>query len=64
MSPLKDEELKKEIFNLSKQVNFQTKDIKVMDGSKRSKHSNAFFTGFGKSKMIVFFDTLLEQLKY
>src|SRR3569623_1658217 len=41
---------------------FRTSGLFVMDGSRRSSHGNAYFTGFGKSKRIVFFDTLLAQL--
>tara|TARA_B100001564_G_C20651817_1_gene677234 strand:+ start:120 stop:1154 length:1035 start_codon:yes stop_codon:yes gene_type:complete len=48
--------------NLSKRTNFSVSNIYVMDGSKRSAHSNAYFTGFHKSKRIVFFDTLLSML--
>ena len=50
------------ISHLTKKVNFNIKDVYVMDGSKRSKHSNAYFTGFHKNKRIVFFDTLIETL--
>ena len=49
--------------NLSKRTNFSVSNIYVMDGSKRSAHSNAYFTGFHKSKRIVFFDTLLSMLQ-
>ena len=48
--------------SLSKKTNFSVSNIYVMDGSKRSAHSNAYFTGFHKSKRIVFFDTLLTML--
>lgn len=48
--------------SLSKKTNFSISNIYVMDGSKRSAHSNAYFTGFHKSKRIVFFDTLLTML--
>ena len=48
--------------NLSKKTNFSVSNIYVMDGSKRSAHSNAYFTGVHKSKRIVFFDTLLTML--
>ena len=48
--------------NLSKKTNFSVSNIYVMDGSKRSAHSNAYFTGLHKSKRIVFFDTLLTML--
>ncbi|MFM2344155.1 MAG: hypothetical protein RLZZ210_765 [Pseudomonadota bacterium] len=48
--------------NLFNNANFKLTDILVMDGSKRSSHGNAYFTGFGKSKRIVFFDTLLNNM--
>ena len=48
--------------NLSKRTNFSVSNIYVMDGSRRSAHSNAYFTGLHKSKRIVFFDTLLTML--
>ncbi len=47
---------------LTDKVSFNITDVYVMDGSRRSKHSNAYFTGFHKNKRIVFFDTLLENL--
>ncbi len=50
------------INTLFNSANFQLTDILVMDGSKRSSHGNAYFTGFGKSKRIVFFDTLLNNI--
>lgn len=45
-----------------KRVGFQSKGLFVMDGSKRSAHGNAYFTGFGAAKRVVFFDTLIEKL--
>ncbi len=63
LTPLPDGELKDEVIHLANELKFNTKEILVMDGSRRSKHSNAFFTGFGKSRRVVFFDTLVEQLK-
>jgi STE24 endopeptidase len=57
---LEDGKLKEAILNYSKSVAFPLKNIYVMDGSKRSSKSNAFFTGFGKNKRIALFDTLLE----
>ena len=60
--PLQDEQLKQQINELAERCGFAANDIKVMDGSKRSAHGNAYFTGFGKSKKIVFFDTLLDKL--
>jgi STE24 endopeptidase len=60
--PLKDDQLRDRLISLAQRVGFKAKAILVMDGSKRSSHSNAFFTGFGKSRRIVLFDTLIEQL--
>ncbi|MDH5721526.1 MAG: M48 family metallopeptidase [Spirochaetia bacterium] len=60
-SELKDEKFKKQIFDYAKSVNFSITNISVMDGSKRSSKSNAFFTGFGKNKKIALFDTLIEK---
>lgn len=59
--PLREGELREEILKLAKSVNFSLKDVVVMDGSKRSKKSNAFFTGFGNNKRIALFDTLIER---
>lgn len=61
-SPLTNETLKNKIEDLAKKVGFTIDQISVMDGSKRSGHSNAYFTGFGKAKKIVFYDTILKQL--
>ncbi|MGC1176310.1 M48 family metallopeptidase [Polaromonas sp.] len=61
-TPLQDESLKEKITDLMKRCGFSAKGLFVMDGSKRSAHSNAFFTGFGVSKRVVFFDTLLAKL--
>ena len=63
LEPLKSGELKDELMGLSNKAGFAAKTIEVMDGSKRSGHSNAFFTGFGKFRRIVLYDTLMEQLK-
>jgi STE24 endopeptidase len=60
--PLKESELRERILALADQVGFQTSGIFSMDGSRRSAHSNAYFTGIGKSKRIVLFDTLIEQM--
>ena len=60
-TPLEDGELKDSIISYSEKVKFPLKGIFVMDGSKRSRKSNAFFTGFGKNKRIVLFDTLIEN---
>ncbi len=59
--PMEDGELKSGIQNLAKQCDFPLTEIFVMDGSKRSTKSNAFFTGFGKRKKIALFDTLIEN---
>ncbi|KAL6122620.1 hypothetical protein NUSPORA_00292 [Nucleospora cyclopteri] len=56
-------DLYKNVCLLAKKVNFNVQSILVMDGSKRSAHSNAYFIGFGKNKKIVFYDTLLNQSK-
>lgn len=63
LEPLEGGDLKDELMNLSDRSGFAAKTIEVMDGSKRSGHSNAFFTGFGKFRRIVLFDTLMEQLE-
>ncbi|MBL8992971.1 MAG: M48 family metallopeptidase, partial [Spirochaetia bacterium] len=54
--------LREKLFALAKRTGFPAGEIQVMDGSKRSAHSNAFFTGLGKIRKIVLFDTLLKQL--
>lgn len=61
-SPLKDENLKQRIETLLTKCGFKSQGLFVMDGSARSSHGNAYFTGFGASKRVVFFDTLLERL--
>jgi len=61
-TPLSDEGLKARIEGLMARVGFASKGLFVMDGSKRSAHGNAYFSGFGANKRIVFFDTLLERL--
>jgi STE24 endopeptidase len=61
-SPMQEGELKKRIEQLIERCGFTSKGLFVMDGSTRSTHGNAYFTGFGKSKRIVFFDTLLNRL--
>ena len=60
--PLDNLELKTKIDNLLKRTGFKSDGIFVMDGSKRSSHGNAYFTGIGKNKRIVFFDTLLKGM--
>lgn len=61
-SPLQNDELKARIEALLKRCGFRYSGVFVMDGSKRSSHGNAYFTGFGAGKRIVFFDTLIERL--
>jgi STE24 endopeptidase len=61
-TPLPDGELKTRLEALLTRCGFTAKGMFVMDGSRRSGHGNAYFTGFGRSKRIVFFDTLIEQL--
>ena len=60
--PLEDATLKDRVIALMQRTGFQADGFFVMDGSRRSAHSNAFFTGLGKQKRVVFFDTLLKQL--
>ena len=62
-APMQDGEMKTRIENLITRCGFTSSGLFVMDGSKRSSHGNAYFTGFGKSKRIVFFDTLLTRLE-
>jgi STE24 endopeptidase len=59
--PLEKGPLKNAILNYAKSIEFSLSDIFIMDGSKRSSKSNAFFTGFGKNKRIVLFDTLIKE---
>jgi STE24 endopeptidase len=61
-TPLADDSLKARIEGLMTRVGFASKGLFVMDGSKRSAHGNAYFSGFGANKRIVFFDTLIERL--
>ena len=61
-TPLADESLKSRIEGLMQRVGFASKGLFVMDGSRRSAHGNAYFSGFGSAKRIVFFDTLLSRL--
>jgi STE24 endopeptidase len=61
-SPLEEGEVKNKILELLLRCKFQSSGLFVMDASKRSGHGNAYFTGFGKNKRIVFFDTLLKHL--
>ncbi|MCX6146172.1 MAG: M48 family metallopeptidase [Candidatus Kapabacteria bacterium] len=60
-SPLDDGELRTKIFDLAKKVDFPFNNVFIIDGSKRSSKSNAFFTGFGKNKRIALYDTLIEN---
>jgi STE24 endopeptidase len=60
--PLEGEELKAGIEKLVDHAGFKSKGVFVMDASRRSSHGNAYFTGFGKNKRVVFFDTLLKDL--
>src|SRR5712691_4910954 len=62
-SPMENPELKTRVEQLLAKCGFKSQGLFVMDGSKRSNHGNAYFTGFGKSKRIVFFDTLLSRLE-
>ena len=61
-TPLEDGELKTRLEELLKKCGFKASGLFVMDASRRSGHSNAYFTGFGKSKRVVLYDTLIEQL--
>jgi len=60
--PLADESLKARVQSLMARCGFAAKGLFVMDGSRRSAHANAYFTGFGAAKRVVFFDTLLAKL--
>ncbi len=60
-SPLEDGELKEQILDYARDVKYSLSGVFIMDGSKRSAKSNAFFTGFGKNKRIALFDTLMEK---
>jgi STE24 endopeptidase len=61
-TPLRDPELAERVEGLLQRCGFRSRGLYVMDGSKRSSHGNAYFTGFGPAKRIVFFDTLLARL--
>ncbi len=61
-TPLEEGEVKQRIEALLKRTGFNSQGVFVMDGSRRSSHGNAYFTGFGANKRIVFFDTLLKHL--
>lgn len=62
LTPLPNKDLRQRLMKLADRAGFKARTIQVMDGSKRSGHSNAFFTGFGRFRRIVLFDTLVEQL--
>ncbi|KAM0680088.1 hypothetical protein GINT2_001780 [Glugoides intestinalis] len=62
-SPLEDNSLKEKIKSLAKSVNFKLGKIEVIDSEKRSTHSNAYFTGVGRTKKIVFYSTIFKHLK-
>ncbi len=61
--PLEENGIREDIEGLVTKAGFQASGVFVMDASKRSSHGNAYFTGFGKSKRVVFFDTLLTELE-
>jgi STE24 endopeptidase len=63
LAPLPEGDLRRRLLELSDRTGFRAQTIEVMDGSKRSGHSNAFFTGFGRFRRIVLFDTLVAQLE-
>lgn len=63
-SPLKDQSLKERIEALLRRCGFASKGVFVVDNSRRSSHGNAYFTGIGRHKRIVFFDTLLDRLAH
>jgi STE24 endopeptidase len=61
-TPLPPGDLRDRLLGLGERAQFPARNIQVMDGSKRSRHSNAFFTGFGRFRKIVLYDTLIQQL--
>ncbi len=61
-TPLPEGALRGRLLRLAERTRFRARSIQLMDGSKRSRHSNAFFTGFGRFRKIVLFDTLTQQL--
>lgn len=63
-TPLSEGALRERLFALAQRTHFPARSIEVMDGSKRSRHSNAFFTGLGRFRKIVLFDTLIEQFTH
>lgn len=62
-TPMEEGTLKEKILSLAEQLGFKTRGIYLMDGSKRSKHSNAYFSGLGRIKRIVLFDTLVQRFE-
>jgi len=62
-TPMEEGDLRKRLMSLAERTGFHAKTILVMDGSRRSAHSNAFFAGIGKTRRVVLFDTLIEQLE-
>ena len=62
LTPLAEGDLRTQLLALAERAGFRARTIQVMDGSKRSAHSNAFFTGFGRFRRIVLYDTLVAQL--
>ena len=62
-TPLEEGPLRDKINELAERLDFRARGIYVMDGSKRTKHSNAYFVGLGRTKRIVLFDTLIEQME-
>ena len=62
LTPLEEGELKDRLMALSNKTGFKANTIEIIDGSKRSGHSNAYFTGFGKFRRIVLYDTLINQM--
>jgi len=63
-TPLEENSLKKSIIDLAKKAGISARKVLKMDASRRSKHSNAYFTGLGKAKRVVLFDTLLEGMNH
>lgn len=63
LTPLPEGSLRQRLLRLGERTGFTAANLLVMDGSKRSRHSNAFFTGFGRFRKIVLFDTLVSQLQ-
>jgi STE24 endopeptidase len=60
-TPLPEGTLRERLLRLAERTRFRARSIQIMDGSKRSRHSNAFFIGFGRFRKIVLFDTLMQQ---